>query len=144
MIQPALNSAITPSLTYRDAHAAIRWLEDVFGFRTTAVFEEPDGRIAYAQLVWNTAAINLSTRVEAGRMPETGAASNVLTAQDADAVDRLYERAVGAGADVLVPIEDTFYGNHGFSVRDPEGNLWHVGVPWLDSDAAKRLPQRRL
>jgi uncharacterized glyoxalase superfamily protein PhnB len=139
-----LTPAISPTLNYRDAHAAIQWLAEVFGFRTTALFEEPDGSIAYAQVAWRNGAVNLSTREERGRMPETGPASIVLTAEDVESVDRYFEQARAAGAEVLLPVEDTFYGNRGFTVRDPEGNLWHLGIAWHDSDAAQRLPQRQI
>jgi uncharacterized glyoxalase superfamily protein PhnB len=140
-----LHAPITPGLNYRDAQAAMRWLEEVLGFRTAVLYEEDDGRVAFAQLEWRGGAIHLSTREEkVRRLPETGPSSIVLTAEDAQAVDRLYERAVAAGAEVMLPIEDTFYGNHGFSLRDPEGNLWHMGTPWFGSEAAKQLPQRRL
>lgn len=140
--QPII-AAITPGLSYRDAQAAMRWLGEVLGFETTVLYQEPDGRVAYAQLAWRDGAISLSSHEEGGRLPESGPSSIALTAADAEAVDRVYERAVAAGAEVMVPIEDTFYGNHGFTLRDPEGNLWSVGTPWLDSDAAKKLPQRR-
>jgi len=144
MVSPRpANPAVTPNLSYRDAPAAMRWLGEVLGFQTTVLYEEADGRVAYAQLVWQDGAINLSSSQEGGRLPTTGPSSIVLTADDAHAVDRYYERAVAAGAEVMIPLEDTFYGNYGFTLRDPEGNLWSVGTRWIDSDAAKRLPQRR-
>ena len=144
MVSPRpANPAVTPNLSYRDAPAAMRWLGEVLGFQTTVLYEEADGRVAYAQLVWQDGAINLSSRQEVGRLPASGPPSIALTAEDAQAVDRYYERAVAAGAEVMVPLEDTFYGNHGFTLRDAEGNLWSVGTRWIDSDAAKRLPQRR-
>jgi uncharacterized glyoxalase superfamily protein PhnB len=139
-----ITPSITPGLNYNDAQKAMRWLEDVLGFRVASLYEEPDGRVAFAQLVWQGGAIHLSTREEKRRLPDTGPASIVLTAEDAAAVDRLYERALAAGAEVLRPVEDTFYGNHGFTLRDPEGNLWNVGTPWLHSEAAKTLPQKRI
>ncbi len=142
MATETITTAVTPGLQYRDAQAAIQWLVDVLGFRTAALFEDMGGPVHYAQLVWRTGAISLSPREEAPRLPETGPASIALTAEDRAAVDALYERALAAGAEVLLPPEDTFYGNHGFTLRDPEGNLWHVGTPWLESDAAHQLPQR--
>src|SRR3990172_116887 len=134
----AVGPAISPNVNYRYAHEAMRSLGEVLGFRPAVLCEEPDGRVAYAQLVWQSGAINVSTREEEGRLSLTGPSSIVLTADDAEAVDRLHERAVAAGAEVMLPTEDTFYGNHGFSLRDPEGNLWHVGTPWIESEAAKR------
>lgn len=135
---------LSPNLSYVDAPAAMRWLEDVLGFVTTRLYQEDDGRVAFAQLEWRGGAIHLSTLSENARLPQTGTASVSLTAADAAAVDRLYKRAKQAGAEVLVPIEDTFYGSRGFSLRDPEGNQWHVGSPWLDTAAARGLPQRRI
>ena len=59
-------------------------------------------------------------------------------------VDAAHERAVAAGAIVVSAPEDAFYGGRGCSLQDPEGNLWHIGSPWLDSDAARNLPERRI
>jgi uncharacterized glyoxalase superfamily protein PhnB len=137
-------TAVAPSLSYRDAHAAMTWLQEVLEFTVVARFDEPDGAVAHARLAWRDGTINVSTRREGGRMPATGPASIVLTAANAGEVDRLYQKALDAGARVVVPIEDTAYGNHGFSLQDPEGHLWNVGIEWLDSDAARRLPQRRI
>jgi len=135
---------VAPSLSYRDAHVAIAWLVDVLGFSVVALFEDPDGSVVHARLAWRTGAINLSTRRDGGRMPATGRSSVVLTAPDVAAVEELYRQALATGAEVLVPIEDTPYGSRGFSLADPEGHLWNVGTPWLDSAAARRLPQRRI
>jgi uncharacterized glyoxalase superfamily protein PhnB len=137
-------TTVAPSLNYRDAHAAMTWLQGALEFTVVALFEEPDGAVAHARLAWRDGTINLSTRREGGRMPATGPASIVLTAANAADVDRLYQKALDARARVVVPIEDTARGNHGFSLQDPEGHLWNVGVDWLDSDAARRLPQRRV
>ncbi len=142
MTTQVTRASVVPGLGYRDAPAAIDWLERVLGFRVTALFREPDGAVAYAQLSWGSGAISLSTRPERPRLPETGPSSIALTADDAAAVDRHYERALAAGAEVLLPVEDTFYGSHGFSLRDPEGNLWHVGTPHLETEVSRSLPQR--
>ncbi|MEX1007907.1 MAG: VOC family protein [Acidimicrobiia bacterium] len=135
--------SVAPNLGHRDAHAAIRRLTDVLGFEVAALFEEPDGAVAHAQLVWGTGAINIASREEAPpRLPETGPIAVALTADDADAVDRYYDRALAAGAEVLLPVEDTFTSNHRFTVQNSEGNRWNVGIPWIDSEAARRLPRR--
>lgn len=139
-----VSPALRVSLGSRDAHTHIKWLTDVLGFRLTALFEEPDGGVAASQLAWKDGAVHLSTRVDGGRMPPTGPCSIGLTCDDRDEVDGLYERAVAAGAEVIVPIEETFYGGYHFSLRDPEGNIWGAGIEWLESEAAKSLPQRRI
>lgn len=136
--------AISPTLAYRNAHAAIRWLQTVLGFELSALYEAPDGTVHYAQLVWSGGTINLHTEdQEPGPLAGWGRASTVLqTASRAD-VDRLFERASSAGADIRRPVEESFYGSYGFTVADPEGHVWNVGTVWLDSDAARSLPERR-
>lgn len=64
---------------------------------------------------------------------KVGVASIALAAEDAETVDRHYQRAVAAGAEIIRPIHDGRTrafpdGSHRFDVRDPEGNLWTVGT----------------
>jgi len=42
--------------------------------------------------------------------------------------DALYERAVSAGAEIVMELTDTDYGSRDFSVRDLEGNIWSFGT----------------
>jgi uncharacterized glyoxalase superfamily protein PhnB len=135
---------ISPTFAYLNAHAAIRWLRTVLGFELSALFEDPDGTVHYAELVWRGAAINLHTDdEEPGPLSPRGRASTILQATSRAEVDQLFERANSAGADIRRPVEESFYGNYGFTLADPEGHLWNVGVPWLDSDAARALPGRQ-
>lgn len=45
-----------------------------------------------------------------------------------DEPDRLFARATAAGAEVVQGLRDEDYGSTGFTVRDPEGNLWSFGT----------------
>ena len=42
--------------------------------------------------------------------------------------DALFTRATTAGAEVVRGLADEDYGSRGFTVRDPEGNLWTFGT----------------
>jgi uncharacterized glyoxalase superfamily protein PhnB len=42
--------------------------------------------------------------------------------------DALFARATAAGASVVRGLADEDYGSRGFTVRDPEGNLWSFGT----------------
>lgn len=53
-----------------------------------------------------------------------GSALAYIVTADSDVV---YERAKAAGAEIVMEMHDTDYGDHGFSTRDPEGNVWSVG-----------------
>ena len=52
-------SSIIPALRYRDAHAAIDWLCNAFGFEKHAVYEDDQGRVAHAQLVYGSGMVML-------------------------------------------------------------------------------------
>ena len=42
--------------------------------------------------------------------------------------DKVVERAVEAGAKVVQPLEDKFYGDRTGSVQDPFGHVWHIAT----------------
>jgi len=52
-----------------------------------------------------------------------------------DDADKHCARAVAAGAEILLPLEDADYGGRGYSCRDPEGHVWNFGTydPWAES-----------
>jgi len=127
---PPLAKTIWPCLNYRDAQAAIGFLERVFGFVPTIVVDGgPERPVAHAELRWpEGGGIMLGSAVASGndfeRLPSGGASVYVVT----DAPDALFARATTAGATVVRGLEDTDYGSRGFTVRDPEGNLWSFGT----------------
>lgn len=129
-----ISPTLTASLVYDDAHRGIQWLVDVLGFRVEARYETPDGDIAFAELVWRTGVVFVSGRPPANNLwSKVGPASIALAAENAQAVDRLYERAVAAGAEIVRPVHDARTpafpeGSHQFDLRDPGGNLWTVGT----------------
>jgi uncharacterized glyoxalase superfamily protein PhnB len=132
-------ATIIPCLRYRDAPAAIAWLCEAFGFEKQAVYENPEGGIAHAQLTFGNGMIMLGSVNAATawgklmRQPdEVGGVetqSAYIVVEDADAV---YTRAKAAGAEIVIDIKFEDYGGRGFSCRDPEGHLWNFGSydPW--------------
>ncbi len=124
-----------PALRYRDAPAAIDWLEAVLGFERRMVVPGDEGVIAHAELVLagveGVMVMLGSEPVEGdGRLAQAAGGSSVyIVVTDPDA---RHARAVAAGAELARDLRDEDYGSRGFSVRDPEGNLWSLGTyqPW--------------
>lgn len=120
---------IWPCLTYADAHAAVAFLRDAFGFEALAVYEGgPERPVVHAELAFpEGGGVMLGSRQEDGsefaRRPE-GASTVYTVSSDPDG---LFARAVAAGAEVVRPVADPGYGGREFTVRDPEGNLWSFG-----------------
>jgi uncharacterized glyoxalase superfamily protein PhnB len=127
-------STVTPTIAYDDLAAALRWLEGVLGFTATEVYDGPGGGPFFAQLAWRTGVVFVSARPPRDNpWSETGPASIALAAESANAVDRIFDRAVAAGAEIVRPVHVARTpmfpdGSHQFDLRDPEGNLWTVGT----------------
>jgi len=117
---------IYPTLRYRDAPAAIRWLTETLGFTEHSVMKNPDGTIAHAELSWGTGGMVMVGSRAAEPSPfDTGTTCIYLVIQE---VDAHHDRAVAAGAEVIMPLTDQDYGSRDYAVRDPEGNVWALGT----------------
>jgi uncharacterized glyoxalase superfamily protein PhnB len=121
-------STFYPNLLYRDADAAMRWLESVLGFERREEHRDDAGNVQHAELSLGGAIVMLGT-AGAGREPfRSLPVGGALVYCALDEVDHLFERARTAGADIPVEPTDTDYGSRDFTVRDPEGNLWAFGT----------------
>jgi uncharacterized glyoxalase superfamily protein PhnB len=132
-------STVIPSLRYRDAVAAIDWLERAFGFERNAVYMGPNNTVAHAQLTFGNGMVMLgsaSNEGEYGKLmvqpDEVGLRETkgiYLVVSDADAI---YATAKAAGAEMVLDIRDMDYGGRAFTCRDLEGHLWSIGSydPW--------------
>lgn len=137
MTAPAA-SAIIPCLRYRDAHAAIAWLEQAFDFKPQAVYA--DGAIVYhAQLVYGGGMVMLGSVDNGGEWGKLTVQPDEINGRETQSAcvivgnpDAHYARAVAAGARVVIDIADQDYGGRGYACRDPEGHLWWFGSydPW--------------
>ena len=110
-----------------DARAVIDWLVDALGFVETVSHVE-GGEIVHAELLWPEGGGVMLGDADRGpddphASPPGSGLAYVVTA-DSDVV---YERAQAAGAEIVMEMHDTDYGDHGFSARDPGGTVWSVG-----------------
>lgn len=124
-------STIMPCLTYRDAPAAIDWLQKAFGFEKKVAYDGPDGTIAHAELRLGSDYVMLGSVKDDPfdwKPPaEAGVSTQMIYAVVEDP-DALFARATAAGAEIVRPLQNTDYGSRDFSVRDPEGHIWNFGT----------------
>src|SRR4051812_49031555 len=98
-----------PLLRYRDAPAAIRFLEEAFGFREREVIANEDGTIAHAELGYGPSIVMLgSDRDDPLVGGRAGKGWIYVAVDDADAH---CDRARAAGADIVTELHDTDYGS---------------------------------
>jgi len=125
------SSRVWPILSYRDARAGMAFLTDAFGFEARAAYARDDDPavVEHAEMAWpGGGGIMLGTAGKDGGPFGVRASGNdavYLVCEDPDA---LFARATAAGAEVVRPLKDEDFASRGFTVRDPEGNLWSFGT----------------
>ncbi|MPZ61237.1 MAG: glyoxalase [Propionibacteriales bacterium] len=122
--------SVWPTLKYDDAHAALRFLVDVFGFEERLVVPgETSDKIAHAELRWPAGGgVMFGSTGTGGEFEDAiknGVSSVYIVTDDPDAA---HARAMSGGAEEVIGLRDEDYGSRGFTVRDPEGNLWTFGT----------------
>ena len=122
---------VWPILSYRDARAALAFLADAFGFEQRCAYARDDDPsiIEHAEMRWPLGGgIMLGTAGKDDSPFGRRTPGNDSVYVVCDEPDTLFERAVSAGAEVQRGLADEDYGSRGFTVRDPEGNLWSFGT----------------
>ena len=129
-VQPA----VSPHLVVDDAPAAIDFYIKAFGATEIGRVPRPDGKLIHAALHINGAVVMLnddSPEMTGGTSTTPPALGGTpvtihLTVTD---VDEKFRQAVDAGATVVMPLEDQFWGDRYGMVRDPFGHQWSLGQP---------------
>ena len=116
-------------LRLRDAAAAIDFYARAFGAREKFRLTEPGGRIGHAELELGGTTIMLSDEYpESGiRGPASIGGTSFTIHLHVDDADALIARAVAAGATIVRPASDQFYGERSGTLRDPFGHEWNIG-----------------
>ncbi|HEX3918070.1 MAG TPA: VOC family protein [Caulobacteraceae bacterium] len=122
--------AITPLLFYRDPRAALKFLEDAFGFETRLVVDDGQGGVIHSETTFAGGVLMVSgppsglwaTPSEIGGQ-RTGSVHLQLSA----GIDGHCERARAAGATIDREPADQPYGDRVYTCRDLEGHSWSFG-----------------
>lgn len=117
---PAGYGSITPYLVLPQCAEAIEFYKGVFNAVETMRMPMPDGSIAHAELKIGDSVLMLAS---GGPQWPATASLICLYVEDCDAV---VARALEAGATLLEPVEDKFYGDRAGSVQDPFGQRWSI------------------
>jgi len=117
----------TPVLVVKNANAAIEYYTSVFGAKELSRTLSSDGvTILRAELKIGNSIILVNDE-----MPEYGILSPVTLGGTSTAVqlylsnvDDIWARAVDAEISVILPLEDTYWGERSGKVIDPFGHVW--------------------
>ncbi len=135
---PVTQVTATPYLCVHDADAALAFYAAAFGAEETMRIPQPapDTRLGHAELVIGGTRIMLSDEFpEIGVLsPRTLGGSPFqlhLTFDDVD-IDAVIAQAEAAGATVVRPPADQFYGQRSGQLVDPFGHRWTLATPIED------------
>jgi uncharacterized glyoxalase superfamily protein PhnB len=124
--RPHLISAVC----YRDARAAIAWLQAAFGFEVAMLIEDAEGTLVHSEMRFGDSLVMIAGEwSDHHRSPLTVGGKNTQTLHvqiDSD-LDAHCARARAAGAEIMMEPEDQFYGDRSYRCRDPEGHIWSIG-----------------
>lgn len=125
---------LTPSITVRDAARAIEFYKKAFGAVEKGVMKGPDGKVMHAEL-----RIGDSLFMLADEFPEFGSLSPQSVGGSGSGlhiyvedVDSAFDRAIGAGGVVEMPVANMFWGDRFGKLVDPFGHKWSIATHTRD------------
>jgi PhnB protein len=137
---PEGSSVVIPRLVCRDPAATIAFCAQVLGAVELNRRPGPDGTIAHALMTIGPAMIMIEGEWPTlpSRAPKADGSSPVVIFVYVPDVDQAVERAIAAGAQVLVPLQDQFWGDRIAWIMDPSGHVWTLATRIEDTTAQER------
>jgi uncharacterized glyoxalase superfamily protein PhnB len=119
--------SLTPHIVVQDAARAAEWYASALGAEEHDRLELPGGKLLYVELWFGDSAVRVADEFpEAGVLsPRSIGGTPVVLHLFTDAVAALWKRAVDAGAEILHPLADQFWGDRQGQLTDPFGHRWN-------------------
>jgi PhnB protein len=121
---------VTPYLIVNDGAKAIDFYCKALGATERMRLASPEGKIGHAELQLGDSVVMLADEFpQMGALsPKSVGGSPVGLAIYVEDVDSRFERAVKAGAKVVRPVQDQFYGDRSGTLEDPFGHKWTIAT----------------
>ena len=126
----AAQQSVTPYLVVSNGEHAIEFYRKAFGAEELYRMPAPDGRrLMHASLLINGSCVMLADEFPehgGNRGPDMVGSTTVTIYMQVPNADKAFAQAVGAGATVIMPLADMFWGDRFGKVRDPLGHEWSI------------------
>ncbi len=121
---------VTPYLIVHDGASALEFYAKGFGAEELMRMPTPEGRIAHAEMRLGKAIFMVADESPdfLAQSPKTLKGTPIGLVVYVEDVDALFARAVAAGATVIRPLADQFYGDRSGTVEDPFGHKWTLST----------------
>jgi PhnB protein len=120
---------ITPHIVVRGVARAIDWYTSAFGAPELLRHAAPgdEGAIMHSELLLGDSRFFVVDEFpQAPWSPQSLGGTSVTLHLYVEDVDALFDRAVAAGAEVLLPVSDQFWGDRYGMLCDPFGHRWSI------------------
>jgi uncharacterized glyoxalase superfamily protein PhnB len=123
--------SVTPMLMFKDARKAIEFYKRAFAARERFAMPGPDNSgVMHAEILIGDSIIMMGEENPQGpcKSAETTGGSPISLYVYLDDVDEAFKRAVAAGAETRMPVEEMFWGDRVGTVQDPFGYSWSLAT----------------
>ena len=127
-------NTVQVSLNLTDAKGAMNFVKKAFGGKVRASMAGPDGKIMHAEVKLGDTLLLFSDSVQEPPRP-----ANLF--MYVSNVDKTFAKAVKAGAKVIMPVSDMFWGDRWGRVEDAFGNRWSIATH-VEDVSAKDMKKR--
>jgi uncharacterized glyoxalase superfamily protein PhnB len=127
----AREQKIVPHLVCTGAADAIEFYKKAFGAEELMRLQGPDGKLIHASISINGGTVMLNDEFDymSNVSPQSLKGTPVTMHLIVDDVDSFVERAESAGATVIMPVDDMFWGDRYGVIQDPFGHRWSIATP---------------
>jgi uncharacterized glyoxalase superfamily protein PhnB len=139
-------SPFTPVVFYKDPMAALRWLEKAFGFETSMLVTDAEGKVGHAEMKLGDGRVGVGGEFGSAdllgpaqmRSPASlgGQGTQFIRIALESGIDEHCARAEAAGARITQRPADQFYGARVYRALDPEGHVWNFDQTIADMSNA--------
>ena len=123
-------SPLSPHLVVAGAADAIKFYQRAFGAQELIKLEGPDGKLMHACVSINGSSVMLADENPQWKAlgPKSLGGTPVTIHLMVDDVDTVTNQAIAAGAKVIMPVADMFWGDRYGIVEDPFGHHWSIAT----------------
>lgn len=122
---------ITPYLIINGAAKALDFYQKAFGVEQIMRCDHENGKIKHAQFMLGNSPVMLADEFPEfsdAKSPIARGGTTVYLYVYVENVDAFVDRAVAAGAKLIAPVQDQFYGDRSGGVQDPFGHVWWIAT----------------
>ena len=121
---------VSVMLTVTDVKAAMNFYQKAFGFAKRGVMNGPGKKPIHAELTLRGTTLmlgpeDLGRGARSAKSVGASPATLYLTVED---VDKIFAKAIKAGATAEGSVMDMFWGDRCGTILDPDGNRWMIGT----------------